>query len=960
MLWKRSRPTMDPAAAALGPAWPRGLPIQCLFGPVNVAVESAFTHTPFIAKRAVEVVMADPAVALGGIPDDKETRSAIGQFIDNYSAALTIYIMQCSPGHERDRRAYEAWSHALNKLSRRLSTNEAEAFWRAIFNRAQPQTLDAKTKVNNDYPVIPANEDPQQPFEWNPAALIPPSVESRELSATFLDCMLEATPLLQWSTRHNFRVPTPKTQASLSPPIMSYERLKSFRKMKRPIQEGTIATALLLESSKVEGSKLMASPFPSENNVRYPSLFLDHDFLLSSHASSNSEADVALSCCVKSVPSTLLLDLAQSALSNLSRTPSDSTELASVERTAYRLLKVLSKGDRPQLASFPAIRTVLNYPDASSWHRQLLTKSLMRNLSAAQARDMISLFTSSIIETLEYQKTLSENPEKTKASPSSPARRVKVTTVKFMAQFLNDADFVSPRFCVETLSTLFQKASHVDIRVAVLGAMLSRLSRSTEESSDALVEKLTMTIPVIGSLNERKPMQELDWTEAEETGKLPEVYDDGGMQAFPPLLDVMADAMTRYRIASDILRKKIISRIMLPIIEKSIEQSARWVNLFALKHLSSGRSLDVPYFPVRPFILVSLIEERHREVPEYILDLYQEFFLINVSPPADLLELNDIVKSDVELQKSNEGQFWLSLYGKGADVPTRAISSMLTRPCNFPSSHLGRISIFRIQELVLEQADALIRLADDSFHHWNDFIAELEPPLSTYHSDQTRKAWSENVKPVILRIIEKIDTLRTPAWQRDPNRQPAVLPPTFGLRLWLLDYPQLSHQSPDACDKFAQQLISILHELLNLGLAHHAQFDEVAIALAKCSIEDSRRVANNLGSSIDSFSSSHDNHDLSMVVQFNLLKVELADVQLRKVKLPLDKEDQIGVLVRGMLVTWRESEVEEIRMRGRRLGRELGVLGFGLFGDCCSDFAGDSGVCVLLVRIGVWRVVWVG
>lgn len=164
-----------------------------------------------------------------------------------------------------------------------------------------------------------------------------------------------------------------------------------------------IATALLLESTKTEGPKLLGSPFPSESNVRYPSLFLDHDFLLSSNVL--SPADVEFLFFVEMVPTTLLLDLTVSAFNASSRTSLSSTKLASTERTAYRLFILPSKSDRPHLALNLIVRTVLDHPDASSWHRQLLGQSILRKVSGEKPQDVMSLLALSILEVLERQVT---------------------------------------------------------------------------------------------------------------------------------------------------------------------------------------------------------------------------------------------------------------------------------------------------------------------------------------------------------------------------------------------------------------------------------------------------------------------------------------------------------------------------------------------------------------------------
>lgn len=263
------------------------------------------------------------------------------------------------------------------------------------------------------------------------------------------------------------------------------------------------------------------------------------------------------------------------------------------------------------------------------------------------------------------------------------------------------------------------------------------------------------------------------------------MYDDGGMQAFPPLLNVMLRAVTSHGISSDKLRTGFIQRIVLPVIEKSKEESACWVKMFTSKHLPPGQSVYTPSVPVRPGILAFLIQTCSSEVPKYILDLYQQYFLINVLPLVELIELNNKVNENIKLRSFNEGQYWLSLYGKGADISTSAIVSMLTKPWKSPMVSDGILNP-HVQEIVFEQAEAALQLADESFTHWNSFIAALGPRIAQYRSEQDREAWLTNGKPVILHIINRINALRTPAWQRDGNRQPAVLPPTFGLRLWLL------------------------------------------------------------------------------------------------------------------------------------------------------------------------------
>ena len=168
---------------------------------------------------------------------------------------------------------------------------------------------------------------------------------------------------------------------------------------------------------------------------------------------------------------------------------------------------------------------------------------------------------------------------------------------------------------------------------------------------------------------------------------------------------------------------------------------------------------------------------------------------------------------------------------------------------------------------------------------------------------------------MILRIIKRNDALRTPAWQRDSNCQPAFLPPTFGLRLWTLDYPQF-YQSPDACATFAQQIVSILRETIDLGLSSHARLDEIRSALSECLPKYAIKVACCLGDM---------ELENSTKLQEILLRAELADGLLRKVTLPQNKDREDLRSIMSMLEAWQNCELEDVRMRGIRLRKHLKV-----------------------------------
>jgi len=126
------------------------------------------------------------------------------------------------------------------------------------------------------------------------------------------------------------------------------------------------------------------------------------------------------------------------------------------------------------------------------------------------------------------QKTELTKDIETKAKPY-----IKVTTVKYLAQLLGGADFVSAKFAVETLSTLFKVSTHIDIQAAIVESLLEILGGcQNDEASISLgnqiLEALESTIPVAARLHERYPLEDEDWEKAKETGKLPAIYEQGG------------------------------------------------------------------------------------------------------------------------------------------------------------------------------------------------------------------------------------------------------------------------------------------------------------------------------------------------------------------------------------------------------------------------------------------------
>jgi hypothetical protein len=121
---------------------------------------------------------------------------------------------------------------------------------------------------------------------------------------------------------------------------------------------------------------------------------------------------------------------------------------------------------------------------------------------------MLLAFATAIGEKLEEQSYVMVGEVQPPQS-TPPLSLVKVTTVKYLAQLLDNAGFISADTAIEVLVELFKAGTHRDIRLATLDSLLSLLNNlcsGADENwrSNALVEKimeaLETVVPVVGSV----------------------------------------------------------------------------------------------------------------------------------------------------------------------------------------------------------------------------------------------------------------------------------------------------------------------------------------------------------------------------------------------------------------------------------------------------------------------------
>lgn len=929
-LWQHWRMSTLPAVLDLPEPWPQGLPIQCLTGSKDYT-------PPVVLERAERIVFLEAEVAMEPIPeieDELDTSAQalyenISTFVDSYNYALSVYVKDGGSVAEEKVRTEAAWDHALHQLAgTRMTRRESILFWRKIFLQAG---VEPPEDVKQWQPGPPPSDDPSDPVEWNPAHGRPPIIKSRPLHMTVLDYMLNA------DTRRTTNGPSQlRAFSTVGEDVSAFWSVESIGRGTSPgALEGYIISALLfLDGLKAGGERLLSEAHPHVDDPRYPSLYLDDEFL----SLVNKEEDQSLEMLeqlLNEVPPTLLATATRYALDALVK----SAPPPKLERICMNLLRLLAKSDRPELATEMILQVVVGRPDASSWHRLLLPRKFFNRLSPSQVQGFLSSFCDLI------ESRMQPSIEATEANAEKRPAPVKISTVKAFAQLLHEAEYVSPALSLQMLRRLFQKVPHIDVRTAIFDDFLIMLVvDENEEMREDVLAAIEDAIPIAGGINERhKVMSAQDWENIGKDDPLPEVsptVDDSNA----PLLQRLLTALS---FAESPQKQELMDRIIVPIFRISMSAQRRWIAAFLQQNqditLQDVAVSHFPGLPVQPELLCSLVHEHLNILPAEIdgvsmLDAYFNLVLTNMNPSTHIKAVNKYILASPSLRNTNGGQYMLNAYSRGLRAFNYNGSFHVVNLLKNPVEHdpVNGYPIERIKGFVFEVAKVLLEQCDDTFDYWSHFINAFEPKLRLMVMDQetelwidgtttikdievepssdtesnirVQRAWMQNCRPVLERIVEHIDLLRTPGWQRNPQRQPAVLPPTFEMRLWLMLKPRKDHLTLAAKDIWQMLSVIVEREL------YDEEFALLKALMRKVIPGKKTLLGYQLASLVDGLQDELGNYD-----QVDLLAIELVDALFRDAAKPMSLEQASEV--RFVLDRWMRSVDEGVRMKGMRLVR---------------------------------------
>ena len=926
-MWMKLRAARYPDVLTLPGPYPRGLPVQNLLSlryKFQIIPVDLHNLTPYIFARVRNVLLISPETALEPMVKST-TGQAVGPFVDNYEHALKMHIPAACDKQEQESRLAEIWERLIGPLSKgRMTREEAAEYWHIFLPHYMRdfKLLPDETPVH--WPLLPKSDDPLQYQEWNPLDGRPVDVvirKARDLGlATYLDlCTFGMTSQQPSRPTFSSRIKAPK------PRLLEKKRYGGsiWGYAVGPEAEEANALSALLYLDAKYGSKegLLSTPFPSTDDIRFPCVYLDEEFL----SREELKVDAALEqACSESAPLLLIHKVAVAVVERLLSSESSPT----LESTSHGLVRVLKDSDRPSLAFDLALKVIISQPSASSWHRILFNDGFLNSLPASEAVRCIERYADAIAQRLSALKESkgkaeADNEADVQASKESGAPKndqpfIKVTTLKSLAQLLNDSAYIGDDVSLRILTDLSQAVTHIDVRVSILRTFLSKLESNRPELWDFVLSALQSFLPIIGRMDEREPTTAVPGDLANTDNAVLESQKlvEQGQTGLPKLAlttdllwednSPMAGAILGHfrRLDDPRLANLYLERILLPLVTAFEDQTARWTTMFLrnyAKENSEVLNLYVPPVPKGVALWNTILEKSRLKkypVPQTLLDKYVAYLLFKIEPPAPVRELNQSLRSGqpevvtwLDLYGNERGQFWSNLLS-----PTPSVFE--------PEEIIGSEPIVTAQsyrEAFLKVFKALVMADSPKYTRLSEFVSLVSA--------------TEDCKLITENMIAHVSSLRTREWERDPKRSPAVLPDIFPWRLLLLSYPHENGSDIEPeCKTFAKQLATLIDEIS--GGVYHEKLEK---------LKQRTRYASRRGNVLTAlFLGDISKTRLSWLTTSDILRVDVAaHLLMESEKVHVKGHEN---RLKALLDSWMENENEEVRRFGYKVSERFSPL----------------------------------
>lgn len=504
----------------------------------------------------------------------------------------------------------------------------------------------------------------------------------------------------------------------------------------------------------------------------------------------------------------------------------------------------------------------------------------------------------------------------TSGAPDDKAQNplVKVTTVKYLAQLLREASFVSPNDSPDILTSLFQRITHIDIRVAIVEGLLAFLTEHATVKNRALTEQimnaLQAAVPIMGRLTERINFEERHWATQKENDLLPVIECE---DTTPPLFSLLLGSATDLRLPENV-RRDLIRSVILPAFELCRATHRQWIKLFLERNSASNDLDELASVPPRLTVLAAMFRLIPEMLPiEYFAE-WQRCVKPNLTPDPDLSKLNQKVADEskiedpesAELYRDTEANIhWLQLFNQGTEIFERfSLADLLRKERISASSRLSDQMISLLQSLVLEQANIMLDGFETLHSCWTEFLGHLRRGL--FADRDSHRTWYNHCRPILESIIERIEFHRHgPDWWDGQNRKASFLPSVLEIRLLLL--PVFGE---DDYEDFCAAVVRLTQNILDTGRPYHHDLHRIK---TDALVSQPPPAQVNVACSLGKLCPAKESLDPPSI---DYLRMDMAHWLLRNNERTIRQTPELLEKSEKLLAQWRCSRVEEFRMRG--------------------------------------------
>ncbi|KAL1953598.1 hypothetical protein VTO42DRAFT_2545 [Malbranchea cinnamomea] len=919
-MWAQERTKRNPLAASLGGGFPKGLPIQYLFPSEKLAVAAAVhpASAPYFTSRLQDILFCDPKLVTEEVTGDTDV---IGPFVDDLRYAISVYVAHLS-SEERTKRLLRVWDHYtkvipptaghVEDLRGLLLDIQDDKNVKGVLQELQPTPL-----LPSSFPAFEGN-----PVEWDPWP------QSDQMNRDFTEASNQSNKLTILRCRFKinqhgydnnpFAQPFCPPEQWTEPPKLNKVDIwrpdVDVRNLPLPDRDRLIMCAILfLDSFAGTNRRLFSTVFPpGSSEPRYPALYLDYDFLSSVwseiphtvaprgsrvpsmySSSRSSPSDIAVDLLKKlkdTIPPGALYQLASGLLQSLINLPALSPKYPALTQATFETLALLGRSDRPQLAVELGLKVLETMPDASSWHRHVMSSGVANRLDYDSAQTMMKDFGKVLLRSLEQRQS---NTSTIKADDGGIAKPVKVTTLKMLPQLIRETPSASIGTILEVLSSLIPKSRHIDVRYEILDTLFSLFQLygevGTQIASAEIYKTIALFVLEVTGPSERVIVSEAEWKKSEEGGPLPQVHADR------PLQQLLFESIDRLPLQT---REGYAREVILRILDESAKQHNRWMRILLTRFELSADQLYLMDFG--PFWYESVdfaLRKCCAYLPKDYLARHRKWAL-QYQSYGILQHINEkLIAQNPEWDELDPArQHWLrfldahrgvnllsSIHGLFEKYAGSKVADGI-EPRDLEEEYFARMQI-----LLREPADMRSQPPRMYISHFDSYFSRLA-------SGKNKKA-----RPLLERIVRDTESLRTPTWSNDPSRMPQIIPPRMQLQAALLQLPdgQKDLENAERFTTFLGDLIPLLEEcaqspscLTDFGYLEQKVLTIPQSASIPCALAIAERVA-----------SLHNTLHGCLGVQLALKLLEKNNKALM----------QGNKNVRALLDSWKKSPVEWVR-----------------------------------------------